>query len=260
MTSKFAIKSILGVSLIFMLGAMSSPASAIVSSTTVSGCSLYKKALGQCSVFVDGILKGLGNVTKNPTAFRVTMSKISGQVFCKNPAGNSATANGQPFFDEFVSLDAGDTIAPGEVSRNGKALSETTFHDPVIIGAFPADQFPDCQNQNWIKVIVVTRMQVMGRQYEDPTPADNSPGNCFLNPDLAAGEEFDFDGCTVVDTLRTSCRIEDPYFNNPALALGVKSYSYGNENTGTGGCTEICHSNDETQCNAGFPVHMAPSP
>lgn len=250
MTGRFAIKGILGVSLVFVLGAMSSTASALVSSTTVSGCSLYKKSLGQCSVFVDGILKGLGNVSKNPTAFTATMSRISGQVFCKNPSGNSSTANGTPFIDvEVEPLVGADTIEQAQVTKNGRALSEIVFHDPQIIQALIAAgvNVPDCQNSNWIKVIVVTKMQIMGQQLEDPDPT--TAGTCDLT------NFTDVSGCTITDTLRTSCRIQDPYFFNPAAALGVKSYNYGDETTGNGACTEICHSTDPTQCNLVVPVH-----
>jgi hypothetical protein len=171
------------------------------------------------------------------------MSKISGQIFCKNPAGNSSTANGTPFIHELVELTEGDTINPAQVSRNGKALSEIDFHDPQIIQAFVDADFviPDCPNPNWIKVIVVTEMEITGKQWEDPFP--NIDAQCFLTP--GEGEFFNFSDCVVTDTLRTSCRIQDPYFENPASAIGVKSYNYA--------CSEICHSSDPLQCDVNVP-------
>ena len=108
---------------------------------------------------------------------------------------------------------------------------------------------PDCQNANWIRIIVVTKMEVMGVQLEDPSPGNNTPGNCNLTT-----PPFDVVGCTRADTLRTSCRIQDPYFLNPASAIGVASYNYGNEDTGTGACTEICHSTDDSLCNLTTPA------
>jgi len=222
MTNKFVIKSILAVSSVFVLSVMSPTANALVSSTTVSGCSLYKKSLGQCSVFVDGILKGLGNVGKNPTAFAVTMTKISGTIFCKNPAGNSTEANGVPFTNVEVLLSDVDPLEQAQVTKNGKALSEIVFHDPQIIEAIKtATQVPDCQHSNWLQVIVVTQMEVIGQQLEGSDPS------------------------VITDTLRTSCRIQDPYFLNPASAIGVKSYDYN--------CTEICHSTDSSACNLTTP-------
>lgn len=257
MTTTFSIKSVLAVSLVFILSAISSTAGALVSSTTVSGCSLYKKALGQCTVFTDTILKGLGNVTRNPTAFTATMSKISGSIFCKNPAGNTVEDNnGTPFTEVAVVLAGADTINPAQVTKNGKALSEIDFHDQEIIAAIksvPGISVPDCQNSNWIQVIVVTKMQIMGQQWEDPSPGDNA--SCFLTP--GPGENFDFADCNNTDTLRVSCRIQDPYFSNPASAIGVKLYNYGADvegpGAGTGSCTVICHSTNPAECNLTSP-------
>lgn len=252
MTSKFAIKSILGVSLVLMVSIVIPTASAIVSSTTVSGCTPTKKLLGQCSIFVDGLLKGLGNVSNNPTAFTATLSKMSGVIFCKNPA-NNALSNGQPFTETEIPLTGGDAIEPRQVTKNGKALSEIVFHDVDIIEAIKrGTQVPDCQNSNWIQLVVVTRMEVMGQQLEDPSPTSTDPDTCLLT-----GATLDIDGCVVTDTLRTSCRIQDPYFLNPASAVG-NSYNYGNEQTGTGSCTEICHSTDSSECNLALPAHSYP--
>lgn len=240
MSTKFAIRNILVASSVFALSVMSPTASALVSSTTVSGCSLYKKSLGQCSVFVDGILKGLGSVTKTPTAFTATMARISGTIFCLNPAGNSAEANGVPFSEIPVAIAGADAIEQVQVQKNGKALSEIVFHDPAIIAAIKtAVQVPDCQS-NWIQAIVVTKMEVMGQQWQDPSPSDAS--QCLLT-----GENLEIDNtCVLVDTLRTSCQIQDPYFQNPVSALGVGSYNYV--------CAEVCHSTDPAQCDLNTPT------
>jgi hypothetical protein len=248
-TAGFAIKSSLAVSMVFMLGVMSPTASALVTSTTVSGCTLYKKSLGQCSVFVDAILKGLGNVRTNPTAFAATMFKISGQVFCVNPAGNSSEANGQPFTDLPVELSAGDAVTQDEITKNGKSLSDVAFHDADILKALADNDvaLPDCQSQ-WNKTIIVTKMEILGRQLEDPTPSN--PATCYLSPNT--GEDFLVDGCTTVDSLRVSCRIQAPYFDSPVLAIG-KTYTYGDKDTGSGACTEICHSTDANLCSTTAP-------
>jgi hypothetical protein len=215
---------------------MGSTAGAIVSyPLTITGCTALKKSLGQCTIFVDGILKGLGNVTNNPTVFTATMFRMSGQVFCKNPAGNSSTAQGQPFIDLPVGLIDLDTIDPGEVTKNGKSLAEVVFHDAEILAAIdPETDIPDCQNSNWIKVVVITKMQILGRQLED-----SGTGTCDVNNPAT------FESCTIVDSLRVSCQIQPQYFTTPGAAIG-KSYSYGAEGTGTGSCTQICHSNDPT--------------
>jgi hypothetical protein len=246
----FSIKSILAVSLALIMSIMISTAGAVVSSTTVSGCSLYKKSLGQCTVFVDGLLKGLGNVSKNPTAFTATMFQISGRIFCKNPAGNSIEGQGVPFQDFEVSpIEDGQAINPATLTKNGKTLSEIAFHDPRIIQALADAGFTvSCQHSNWIQVIVVTKMQVMGQQISDPNPSTTSD-DC----NLPATGPLTIGGCDIDDTLRVSCRIQDPYFNDPASAIGVKNYDYGNADTGTGNCTEICHSTDPTQCSLTAP-------
>jgi hypothetical protein len=240
MTTKFLIKSILAVGLVVI---MSSTVGAIVSSTTVSGCTLYKKSLGQCSIFVEGLLKGLGNVTSNPTAFTVILTRISGRIFCKNPAGNSIEANGVPFQDVEVSPVGADTINQGQVTRNGRALSEIVFHDPQLIAELAEAGFTvSCQNSNWIQVIVVTQLEVTGKQLSDPTPNDDA--QCLLDP--GPNQNFIIDStCDVDDTLRNSCRIEEPYFSNPASAIGVAKYDYD--------CSEICHSSDPTQCDVNIP-------
>lgn len=255
MTSSFSIKSIIAVSLVLIMSIMSSTASAWVTSTTVSGCSLYQKSLGQCTVYVDGLLKGLGNVNKNPTAFEATMWNMSGLVTCYNPAGNAFEGQGVPFTDIEVSLDSGSTISPDALTRNGKTLSEIAFHDPQIVAAINSalDEPVTCQNSNWFPVAVVTSMQIMGRQVSDPDPSTAADG-C----DLPATGDITTTGCTIDDTLRVACRIQDPYFDDPASALGVAYYDYGDIMTGTGYCTEICHSTDPTACNSTNPYYITP--
>ena len=252
MTSSFSIKSILAVSLLCSMSIMSSTASAVVSSTTVSGCSLYQKATGQCTVYVDGLLKGLGNVNKNPTAFEATMWNISGLITCYNPAGNAYEGQGVPFADISVSLDSASTISPNTLTKNGKTLSEIAFHDPQIVNAINSalTEPVTCQNSNWFPVVVVTSMQIMGKQVSDPDPSNTADG-C----NLPATGDLTTTGCTVDDTLRVACRIQDPYFVDPASAFGVAYYDYVSPTTGTGNCDVICHSTDPTQCNSTYPPY-----
>lgn len=252
MTGKFAIRSILAVSLGFMLSVISSTASALVDSTTTSGCNLitHKNKLGQpCSIFVEALLKQLQNVSNNPTAFTATLSNLSGRIFCKNPASMSFEGNGTPFNGEDVFVTGGATIAPATVTKNGRSLKEIVIHDPEIISALAQAGFSvSCVNPQWIQVIVITAMQVTGKQLRDDDPLNNNDG-CFL----PATGELIVGGCTIVDTLRTSCRIQDPYFTDPVSAINAGFYSYGAANTGTGDCTEICHSADPSLCSPTIP-------
>lgn len=237
MRTTFSIKSILAVSLVLI---MSSTAAAIISGGSVT----FKNCLIPCSIEVEGLLKGLGNVTKTPTAFTATVALVSGTVFCKNPANNSVEANGQPFKDIPVTVDAAANINPAQVSRNGKALSDIIIHDSEMIAALAQAGFSvTCQNANWVKAIVVTDMEVLGQQVSDPDPANTT---CFLTP--AENQDFIIDSsCHIDDSLRNHCTLPEPYFTTPKLALGkqVKEIDYQ--------CSQICHSTDSTQCNLDTP-------
>jgi len=262
MKPSFSIKSILAVSLLCSISIMSSTASAWVTSTTVSGCSLYQKSLGQCTVYVDGLLKGLGNVNKNPTAFKGTMWDISGLITCFNPAGNAFEGQGVPFDDLIIPVESGSAISPDSISKNGKTLSEIAFHDPEIAKAVNAGLTEagldpvTCQNDNWIPVVVVTSMQIMGQQISDPDTSDSpdpADPESFTGCYLPITGKLYTEGCDIDDTLRVACRIQDPYFADPASALGEKYYDYVSPTTGAGNCDVICHDTDPEQCNATSP-------
>jgi hypothetical protein len=231
MTTKFSIKSILAVSLVLI---MSSTASAYV----------YKMINGQivnctlsplCSIQVEGLLKGLGNVTNNTTFFTVSILIQEGTMVFLNPAGNSKQANGVPFGDVFVELTETDLINAGQVTKNGSALSEIIFHDADMIDAIVAALQAQCladpnsescdtlnqintQNQNWLRLIVVTRLQVLGQQ--------------FTNNNLE-------------DALGQQCEAPNQVQANPKNFVGVE-FTYG--------CTEECHNKTGPQCPLLLPL------
>ena len=128
MTSKFAIKSILALSLGFMLSVISTIASAVLSpqSTTSTTCTLLMRAQGKCSIEVEGVLKGLGNTTLTPTAYRVRLLIQEGFIVMQNPAGNTSTAQGVPFENISVQLDASGLISAAQIDRKGRTLEDVT--------------------------------------------------------------------------------------------------------------------------------------
>jgi len=255
MVSKFVMKSILAVSLVFFMG---QTAWAVISntSTTQTSCTAKLRLAGLCSINVEGLLKGLGNVTNNPTAFSATLLIQEGRIFCKNPAGNSIESNGVPFTDVEVTLEGSTGINAADVSKNGRSLSDITFHDPDLIAAVEAglnaqcngglgdpvactqlEQLP-CQHSNWIQTIVVTKLQVLGEQWTDP---DTTTPACNLNdrnPDPLIEEIIiDTDQCTLADALGTKC--DAP----PAVVADPKSFIW---KAFTYACTESCHDSTGT--------------
>jgi hypothetical protein len=226
MVNRFITRHFLALGLVFFMG---QTASATISntSTTQIKCTTTNHLLGLCSIQVEGLLKGLGNVTKTPTAFAVTVVIQEGKVFCKNPAGNTLEGNGVPFRGA-IALDGGDTINAGDVTKNGKSLKDIVFHDWQLIdaviagGVVTADQIA-CPNPGWIQIILVKKLQVFGEQFTDPTPTDTT--TCDLNSD-----PLNLFGCTLVDALGTQC-------SAPVVAddktLVWEQFTYG--------CTEICH-------------------
>jgi hypothetical protein len=170
------------------------------------------------------------------------MSRMTGFIFCKNPAGNSAEANGRPFTEVDVDLTGVEAVTPAAVSKNGRALVDIDFHDVEILQELAAAGVTiACDKSNWIKIPVITSMEIMGQQLSDPDPLNITGCN------LPATGPLTTDTCNIVDTLRVSCRIQEPYFTTPASAIG-QTYSYGAANSGTGSCTEICHSADPNLC------------
>ena len=230
------IKFLKGILVLGIMLFMGPAASAWVSgtSTTQTKCTTQLHLAGLCSIEVEGLLKGLGNVTKTPTAFGVTVVVQEGKVYCKNPAGNSLEGNGVPFRGA-IALDGGDTITAADVSKNGKTLKEIVFHDWQLIeaviagGVVTADEIA-CPNPGWIQIILVKKLQVFGEQFTDPTPSDTT--TCDLDSD-----PLNLFGCTLVDALGTQC-------SAPVVAddktLVWQPFSYG--------CTEICHDATGSTC------------
>lgn len=212
-------------------------------STTQTSCTTQLHLAGLCSIEVEGLLNGLGNVTKTPTAFAVTVLIQEGIVYCKNPAGNSLAGNGVPFRGA-ITLEGGDTINAGDVSKNGKSLKDIPFHDAQLIqalidsGAVTAEQIA-CPNPSWIQIILIKKLQVLGEQFTDPTPTNSA--TCDLDNDPLIIDNT----CTLVDALGTQC-------SAPVVAddttLVWQQFNYG--------CTKLCHNSDNnsTDCPASLPI------
>src|SRR5262245_33288636 len=118
MATRFITASILIIGLVLLMG---TKAEARISgqATKQTGCTQELAAVGfctcpegGCSIIVAAILNGLGNVTKVPTAYAVTVSITKATIFCFNPATNSLNGNGVPFRGS-ATLDGLDTIQPG---------------------------------------------------------------------------------------------------------------------------------------------------
>ena len=238
MLSKFIVRSILAVGLVFF---MVTTAWAAISGTSTSQpkCTTARRAAGLCSVEVDGILKGLGNVTNNPTAFAVSLFVQEGKIFCYNPGSKTLQGNGVPFGSLAIQLAGADTIEAAQVSKNGKALSDVVFHDPQMIAGI-LEAKPDleddiqCQNANWLQIILVKKAQVFGEQQVDP--ASTEPNDCNIN------DPNTFPACQREDALATQCF--SPIASEPEQqdeldkALVLQFFSYD--------CATLCHNKDAT--------------
>jgi hypothetical protein len=254
MNSKLAIKSILAVSLVFMLSVVSGPARALLgtpsgsTSQNIYGCT----SLLGCSVHVEQVLSQLQNTdgSKNNgtyTAYVATLFNLTGRIYCVNKAGNASDANGVPFDGVEIPISAGAQINQ-KLVKNGRTLEKIVFDDPTLIAALnvPAT----CPNGNWHQIVIFTKMQVFGTQYQQDS---NSASTC----DLSDANNLQIAGCTVADQLNVACRIQDPYFPDPKAALGGQIYKYGDWYTGAGDCTVVCHSADSS-CNLLSPITTAP--
>ena len=242
MASRFITRSILVVGLVFLMG---TEAGARIGgqSTSQTGCTQALHDAGFCSIEVEGLLQGLGNVTNTPTAFAVTVLIQDGKVYCKNPAGNSLEGNGVPFRGA-ITLEGANTINAGDVTKNGKSLSEVVFHDAQLIeaiiagGAVTADEIA-CPNPGWTQIILVKQLQVLGEQFTDPTPT--VPATCDLDTDPITIDNT----CTLVDALGAQC-------SAPVVAddktLVWQQFNYA--------CTKLCHNsnNQFPDCPAAPPI------
>lgn len=117
------------------------------------------------SITAESLLQHLRNVDNNPVSVAVHMTNVAATFRCQNNGGNADTANGEPFTWEGA-LTGLQTLTDGEISKNGRAISDISFSDKEIFDDFfcpegttcsePDDYvFPEgiCQNQNWSPVI-----------------------------------------------------------------------------------------------------------
>lgn len=217
-----------------------------------STCGLSKSNCSYCprSIGIEGILKKLGNVTNDPTAFAVHILIEEGQIAFKNPAGNSLEGQGVPFGGVTVQLNSALPILANQVSKNGTAKSTIVFHDPEMIQAVKAQLQAQCDggdasacdtldalkkaDTNWLAFIVVTRLQVLGQQYTDP---DTTTNTCNLTPD--ASGTINPSNCTLTDALGTQCNAPANVVADPEAYAGV-AFDYA--------CTESCHDATGTSC------------
>ena len=86
------------------------------------------------SVEVASILKKLQNANTTAPAYEVTLFLQQVSARCKNPAGGSENANGNPFNLDVV---LSDTQTPKDfpISKNGRAISEIVFTDNDLLNA-----------------------------------------------------------------------------------------------------------------------------
>jgi hypothetical protein len=257
MASRFITRSILVIGLVFLMGTTAGARIGGQSTTQTSCTQALQDAgfctcpNGICSIRVDGILNGLKNESKNPAAYAVTIFIQQGNFYCKNPAGNTLEGNGVPFTATVATLDGVQSVDAADVTKNGRFLADVIFHDADMIdaiidakcGATPPDQcqfFQDiqCQNPNWIQVVLVKKLQVFGEQFNDPTPTN--PLSCNLDSDPVNIDNT----CTLVDALGQQCL--SPIAANPndqnALdkSLVAQEFTYS--------CTELCHNVTGTLC------------
>jgi hypothetical protein len=258
MTVSFSIKSILAVSLVLIMSFMSSIAGAWVSGTSSSNlsCTPTQILLGQCSIKSSGALKGLGNTTNDQTAYSVDLLIEAGSIEGVNPAFNADPANGTPFGSLAINVSASSLVDAEQISRNGRATKDIIFHDDELIAAVLAALDSSCsagdldacaileeinsqiaQHPNWHFGIVVTQMQVLGKQWTDEV------GGC----DLLGEFSDDHTGCTLTDALGSTCTAPQDVQDDPGSYLWVE-FDYD--------CTEVCHNTDKksTSCPADLPL------
>jgi hypothetical protein len=202
----------------------------------------------KCSVDVEGLLGGLGNVSKgpnaNPVAYRVTMFIQAAEVSCINPAGNAERATGQPFIGTPVPISDTDVInSAAQVTKNGRALADVLFEDADIINnLIKAGAFVDsgitsiadlCPNTQWTARVLVKQMQVLGQAFDN---SENS-SFCDLNDPRTSypipGGGFN-PGCNLTDAMAVQCYA-------PTGAIVDTFFTYvGDSADGAPPCNTIC--------------------
>ncbi len=248
----------------FTMGPTVEAATGTISGTSCTSCICFSCATGavvsctsstawktcnakRCSIGVESLLKGLGNLTSGPNsddaANRVKVFLQEVTVQCRNPGGQAENANAPKFVGEVV-LTANDFIEPASVQKNGKALSNVGFVDGVILAAIGITSTADlCPNSNWTVKPLVTKMRVLGELFYDEDPA-NAADNCVLDGEPA---DFDFLGCSLRDALSVQCFA-------PSGAIAGAEFTYVGANS-FAPCDTLCHNSAGTLCDAnGLPV------
>jgi hypothetical protein len=210
----------------------------------------------KCSVDVEGLLGGLGNVSKgpnaNPVAYRVTMFIQDAEVSCINPGGNAERASGQPFIGTPVPISDTDVInSAAQVTKNGRALADVLFEDADIIdNLIKAGAFVDsgitsiadlCPNTGWTARVLVKQMLVLGQAF------DNSENSliCDLNNPETSYISLN-DGCNLTDAMAVQCYA-------PTGSIVDTPFTYvGDSPDGAPPCNTIC-SNRLAEQNSSVP-------
>jgi hypothetical protein len=160
----------------------------------------------KCSVNVEALLGGLGNVSQGPNQdfvqYRVTMFMQDVHISCVNKAGNAEPANGQPFINVAVDVSKEDLIDAAQVKKNGRALSDILFEDDEIITTLIAAEVfddsitsaADLCKRNWTPRVLIREMQVFGQVFNNSELADAMAVQCLAPANAVADELFTYVG------------------------------------------------------------------
>jgi hypothetical protein len=245
---------------VLAMGSVVQAASGTISGTSYSQCVCFSCTgavvscsksfcVKRCSIDAEGILKGLGNVSKGPNAtaaaYDVSLFIQDAFVSCVNKASN-ADANGQPFVgtEGTPTIEKNDLITNARIDKNGTAVSNIVFTDEEILAAlFAAGAFEGagitsiadlCPNKNWQARVLVERLQAVGRLFF----ADSD--TCDLTP--APDDPLPFAGCTLGDALAVQCFA-------PTGATATTPFTYvGESPDGSPPCDTLCHNDAGSIC------------
>jgi hypothetical protein len=240
---------------VLTMGSMVEAGTGTISGTSLSQCLCFSAtglrvscsgsyAVKRCSIDVQSLLSALGNVSKGPNAtaaaYDVSLFIQDAFVSCINKAGNSGSANGQPFIGTPASVDKTDLITNARITKNGHALSDLLFTDEDILNAlFLAGAFQGtgitsiadlCPNANWSARVLVEKLQAFGRLFFDDDPATA----CNLDPPV------NFNGCRLGDALSVQCFA-------PAGSTSTAPFTYVGAN-GSQPCDTLCHNDEGITC------------
>jgi hypothetical protein len=247
---------------VLAMGSVVQAATGTISGTSYSQCVCFSCTgavvscsksfcVKRCSIDAEGILKGLGNVSKGPNAtaalYDVILFIQDAFVSCVNKAGNTATASGQPFIGtDTADLEKADTITNAKIDKNGTAVSKIVFTDEEILAAlFAAGAFAGtgitspadlCPNANWQPRVLVEKLQALGRVFFDDDPATS----CNLVP--SQQEPLNLDECTLGDAQAVQCFA-------PTGATASTPFTYvGGSPDGSPPCDTLCHDKTGSIC------------